>query len=187
MSRLTKAFCLMSLCLLAPTLTVASGVHPLFDVQSTTGSPFPTDRFTLTDSAQNTDRRVNPPMPNCAASPSNCGDVALLNQLDGFNIQPRISIPFDGAIDPSTVNNNTVLFDLRRLVPVDDVAYHLVHDHGGVRRVDDLFQGVRNGASLVSGQPRSTEIRSRSSRPRHDDLRLCRSWVLRILTHSDLA
>ena len=34
--------------------------------------------------------------------PSNCGDVALLNQLDGF------SIPFDGAIDPSTVNNNTV-------------------------------------------------------------------------------
>ncbi len=108
MSRLTKAFCLMSLCLLAPTLTVASGVHPLFDVQSTTDSPFPTDRFTLTDSAQNTDQRVNLPMPNCAASPSNCGDVALLNQLDGFNIQPRISIPFDGAIDPSTVNNNTV-------------------------------------------------------------------------------
>src|SRR6266540_4308901 len=35
-------------------------------------------------------------------------DVPLLNQLDGFNIQPRISIPFDGAIDPSTVNNNTV-------------------------------------------------------------------------------
>jgi hypothetical protein len=47
-------------------------------------------------------------MPNCAASPSNCGDFALLNQLDGFNIQPRISIPFDGAIDPATVNNNTV-------------------------------------------------------------------------------
>ena len=108
MSRLTKAFCLMSLCLLAHSLTVASGVHPLFDLQSTTGSPFPTNRFTLTDSAQNTDRRVNLPMPNCAASPSNCGDFALLNQLDGFNIQPRISIPFDGAIDPSTVNNNTV-------------------------------------------------------------------------------
>jgi len=108
MSRLTKPFCLMALCLLAPTLTVASRVHPLFDVQSTTGSPFPTDRFTLTDSAQNTGRRVNLPTPNCAVSPSNCGDVALLNQLDGFNIQPRISIPFDGAIDPSTVNNNTV-------------------------------------------------------------------------------
>jgi hypothetical protein len=98
----------MSLCLLVPSLTVASGVHPLFDLQSTTGSPFPTNRFTLTDSAQNTDRRVNLPMPNCAASPSNCGDFALLNQLDGFNIQPRISIPFDGAIDPATVNNNTV-------------------------------------------------------------------------------
>ena len=108
MSRLAKAFCLLPLCLLAPTSTVASGVHPRFGLQSTTGSPFPTDRFTLTDSAQNTNRRVNLPMPNCAASPSNCGDVALLNQLDGFNIEPRISIPFDGAIDPSTVNNNTV-------------------------------------------------------------------------------
>jgi len=31
-----------------------------------------------------------------------------LNQLDGFNLQPRISVPFDGAIDPSTVNSNTV-------------------------------------------------------------------------------
>jgi hypothetical protein len=108
MSRLTKPFCLMSLCLLAPTLTVASGVHPLFDVQSTTGSPFPTDRFTLTDSAQNTNRRVNLPMPNCATRPSDCLDVALLNQLDGFNTQPRISIPFDGTIDPATVNTNTV-------------------------------------------------------------------------------
>src|SRR4029434_7164481 len=116
MSRLTKPFCLMSLCLLAPTLTVANGVHPLFDVQSTTGSPFPTDRFTLKDSAQNTHQRVNLPMPNCADSPSNCGDVALLNQLDGFNIQPRISIPFDGAIDPSTVNNNTVFLIDRKSV-----------------------------------------------------------------------
>ena len=34
MSRLTQAFCLMSLCLLAPTLTVASGVHRVFDVAS---------------------------------------------------------------------------------------------------------------------------------------------------------
>jgi len=98
----------MSLCLLAPALTVASGVHPLFDVQSTTGSPFPTDRFTLADSTQNTDRRVNLPMPNCATRPSDCLDVALLNQLDGFNTQPRISIPFEGAIDPATVNSNTV-------------------------------------------------------------------------------
>ena len=94
---------------------------PLFDVQSTTGLPFPTDRFTLTDSAQNTDRRVNLPMPNCVASPSNCGDVALLNQLDGFNIQPRISIPFDGAIDPSTVNNNTVF-----LIRIADTSNRLL-------------------------------------------------------------
>ena len=27
---------------------------------------------------------------------------------DGFNMQPRISVPFDGAIDPATITNRTV-------------------------------------------------------------------------------
>ena len=94
--------------LLAPAPAEASGVHPLFDLQSVTQSPFPSDRFTVTDSSQRTNLRVNLPLPNCATHPSDCLDVALLNQLDGFNTQPRISIPFDGAIDPSTVTSQTV-------------------------------------------------------------------------------
>ena len=32
----------------------------------------------------------------------------MINTLDGFNITPRISIPFNGEIDLSTVNSNTV-------------------------------------------------------------------------------
>ena len=92
----------------APVLAAASGVHPLFNVNSTTQSPFPSDRFTVVDFSQNTFLRVNLPSPNCATNPSDCLDVALLNQLDGFNNQPRLSVPFDGAIDPNTVNSNTV-------------------------------------------------------------------------------
>ena len=91
-----------------PVLAAASGVHPLFNVNSTTQSPFPSDRFTVVDFSQNTFLRVNLPAPNCATNPSDCLDVALLNQLDGFNNQPRLSVPFDGAIDPNTVNSNTV-------------------------------------------------------------------------------
>src|SRR5216684_1395588 len=91
-----------------PVLAAASGVHPLFNVDSNTQSPFPSDRLTAADALQRTGLRVNLPSPNCATHPSDCADVALLNQLDGFNLQPRISIPFDGAIDPSTVNSNTV-------------------------------------------------------------------------------
>ena len=32
----------------------------------------------------------------------------MLDTLDGFNIQPRISIPFSGPIDVSTVSSSTV-------------------------------------------------------------------------------
>ncbi len=98
---------LVSIVLLTPALALAQ-THPLFNLQSTTQSPFPSDRFTAFDSQQLTGLRVNVPLPNCATNPSDCADLTLLNQLDGFNLQPRLSIPFDGAIDVSTVNSNTV-------------------------------------------------------------------------------
>jgi hypothetical protein len=89
-------------------------VRPLYDVRSPEHSPFPSDRFTVTDANQITGRRVNLPMPaDCAANPSDCEDVALLNQLDGFNMQPRVSIPFTGNIDLSSVTSETVF--LQRL------------------------------------------------------------------------
>ena len=123
--------------LLAPILAAASGVHPLFNLQSTTQSPFPTDRFTLRDSRQNTRLRVNLPLPNCTARPSDCLDVALLNQLDGFNTQPRISIPFDGAIDPFTVTSQTVF-----LVRIGNLSDH-----------DDDFQPQVIGINQVVWDP----------------------------------
>jgi Bacterial virulence factor lipase N-terminal len=98
---------LVAVALLAPALALAE-THPLFNVQSTTQSPFPSDRFTAFDSQQLTGLRVNMPLPNCASRPSDCADLSLLNQLDGFNLQPRLSIPFDGAIDVSTANSNTI-------------------------------------------------------------------------------
>ena len=41
-------------------------------------------------------------------SRSSCEDLDVLNTLDGFGLQTRISIPFDGAIDPNTVTSETV-------------------------------------------------------------------------------
>src|SRR3954451_2441103 len=70
--------------------------------------PFPTNLETVSDATQVTGLRVNLPMPDCAAFPSDCADDAVLNTLDGFNIQPRISIPFDAAIDPATVSSSTI-------------------------------------------------------------------------------
>jgi Bacterial Ig-like domain len=72
------------------------------------GQPFPTNLYTVRDHTQATGLRVNLPKPDCAVRPSDCADIDVLNQLDGFNIQPRISIPFSGPIDVSTVSSSTV-------------------------------------------------------------------------------
>jgi Bacterial Ig-like domain len=72
------------------------------------GQPFPTNLDTAPDATQATSVRVDLPLPDCAARPSDCADVRVLNQLDGFNIQPRISIPFSGPIDVSTVSPKTL-------------------------------------------------------------------------------
>jgi hypothetical protein len=72
------------------------------------GLVFPTNIFTTRDPTQITGLRVNLPKPNCATHASDCADIAILDTLDGFNIQPRISIPFSGPIDPSTVNSSDI-------------------------------------------------------------------------------
>ncbi|HLZ00003.1 MAG TPA: hypothetical protein VKT33_13160 [Candidatus Angelobacter sp.] len=102
-----RAIILLVAIILMPALALAA-THPLFNLQSAATSPFPSDRFTVFDAQQLTGLHVNMPLPNCASHPSDCADLTLLNQLDGFNLQPRLSIAFDGAIDPSTVNSNTV-------------------------------------------------------------------------------
>ena len=85
-------------------------VASLFNVSTMQQSPFPSDFFTVSDSGQNTSLRVNLPKPDCNARPSDCQDIDVINHLDGFSVQTRLEIPFDGAIDPNTVNSSTVFF-----------------------------------------------------------------------------
>src|SRR3954447_5735370 len=72
------------------------------------GQLFPSNIYTAPDATQLTGLHVALPQPDCTTRPSDCSDVASLDQLDGFNIQPRITIPFSGAIDVSTVSSSTV-------------------------------------------------------------------------------
>ena len=97
--------------LIVPVATAAQtsgAAHALFDLTAPTKGPFPSNRFTVEDASHNTWLRVNLPLPDCAARPSDCEDVRVLNTLDGFNLQPRLSIPFDGPINPLTVNSDSV-------------------------------------------------------------------------------
>src|SRR2546430_10753590 len=101
---------------------LAFAVEARFDLSSPASSPFPSDRFTVDDHDQKTGLRVNLPKPDCATRPTDCADIDVINTLDGFNLQPRLSIPFSGPIDVSSVSSSTVF-----LVRLGDV-------HGGRSR-----------------------------------------------------
>ncbi len=78
---------------------------------------FPDKRFTVPDRSQVTGRRVNFRLgidypniagvvqPSCTnADYSICDAFAELNKLDGFDLQPRVVVPFTGAINLGSVN-----------------------------------------------------------------------------------
>jgi hypothetical protein len=93
--------------LVLPALAQA-GVQPAYDLSTPDEGPFPNDHWTAVDWSQPTGLRVDLPKPDCAVRPSDCADIDVLNTLDGFNVQPRISIPFTGAIDPSSVSSSSI-------------------------------------------------------------------------------
>jgi hypothetical protein len=93
--------------LLWPSLSWAT-VHPLFDLTHPNRGPFPSNYFTVEDQAHLTGRRVSLPKPDCSERRSDCQDIDVINTLDGFNLQPRLSIPFDGPIDVETVKSSSV-------------------------------------------------------------------------------
>jgi hypothetical protein len=101
---------LLALCalFLVPSTAQAAGVAPTFDLSSPSGAPSPSDRFTTPDASQLTGLRIALPKPDCALFPSDCQDVDVLNDLDGFNVQPRLTIPFSGAIDPQSVTSESM-------------------------------------------------------------------------------
>jgi hypothetical protein len=101
---------------------VLSTVHAAFMDLTPAGGVFPTNVFTDADSSNLTGLRVN--LPDPGTGPADSQDVQIINTLDGFNLQPRLSIPFDGAIDVHTVTSDTVF-----LIRLGDAAD--CHGRGG--------------------------------------------------------
>jgi dienelactone hydrolase len=106
-SRVCSAVFLLVLTSL-PLTASAAGVRVIADGRSPDRTLFPSDRFTVFDLTQNTFQRVRLPKPDCRAQPVACEDIDVLNTLDGFNLQPRLTIPFTGAIDVVSVTSDTV-------------------------------------------------------------------------------
>ena len=88
--------------LLAP-LLLTGGVTVMWNPSDPTVGPFPSDFLTAPDPTQKNGLRVNLPLPDCTTAPSDCADIQLLNQLDGFQTAPRVHFTFSGPIDVASV------------------------------------------------------------------------------------
>jgi hypothetical protein len=70
---------------------------------------FPSNALTVPDASQATGLRMNLPKPNCVVRKSDCAEINLINQLDGFDLDPTISIGFAGSpINVARVTDGTV-------------------------------------------------------------------------------
>jgi len=116
----------LSLVVLVPSVTAAS-VQALFNPDVVGQAPFPSDRSTVPNPANLTLLQVSLPLPDCTTHPSDCNDLRVINTLDGFSVNPRVSIPFSGPIDVNSVNSHTVFFveleDQNRIVGINQVVW----------------------------------------------------------------
>src|SRR5262245_9438033 len=118
-----------------------AAVRALFDLSTPSSGPFPSDWFTVVDPSYNTRHRVNLPLPDCAVRQSDCEDFDVINTLDGFNMQPRLSIPFDDTIDVTTVTSRTV-FLVKLSKPDDDYDCDDVGRGEGACEAGSLVVGI---------------------------------------------
>jgi hypothetical protein len=95
--------------------SLVAHAQPVSVLQGTTyrSAIFPNDMLTVADAGQLTGKRVNfrvgVDFPACdTTNYSTCDSFTLLNQLDGFDIQPRVTIPFTAPIDVKSVNDKDV-------------------------------------------------------------------------------
>lgn len=58
---------------------------------------FPSDALTVADARQATGRRLNLPLPDCRLYVSMCQELRLLNELDGFDVDPTIAVQLAAA------------------------------------------------------------------------------------------
>ncbi|MDQ6705394.1 MAG: hypothetical protein M3Z85_05460, partial [Acidobacteriota bacterium] len=133
-----------------------------FDPASPDVGPFPTDFLTVPDSNQKTGLRINLPSPDCTAQPSGCQDIALLNRLDGFQLEPRIRVRFSGAITPDSLRLGVYFVALDNLtteeygiettgeiVPINEVGYDPA-TQTGYAKPDYLLDQHRRFAIIVT-------------------------------------
>ena len=152
--------CLSLFFLIALTVTpmLAKGVRVEFDPRRSDIGPFPTDFETVPDERQVTGLRVSRP-----ANPF--FEYALdrqLNRLDGFALNPRLTVKFSGAVRTETLRGGIFFvwldavqgdrYHLRpdwHLTPINEVTYDATANRAHAKP-DEPFEGARRYAIIVT-------------------------------------
>lgn len=83
---------------LALGLSLAISLPPTGAAAAEVQALVPSDRQTVPDPRQATGRRVALALPDCAVDPAGCDEIRLVNELDGFSVNPRVAIRFSGPV-----------------------------------------------------------------------------------------
>lgn len=101
--------------------SLAAQTRVLYQPSSPNIGPFPANVLTTPDFGQKTGLRVDLPasFETCgpATSPSVCSNTSLLNQLDGFSVNPRLMVCFSGPVDTSTLSSGISILPATNSAP----------------------------------------------------------------------
>jgi Big-like domain-containing protein len=148
----------------AALLAVLALALPTAALAASAGQPFPSNRYTTEDATQATGLRVDLTKPNCAVRPSDCADIDVLNTLDGFNIQPQISVPFSAPIDLATATSDNIFLvgPGYHVVGINQVVWEPAGNTLHFESDQQLDQSstyllvVTNGVHAADGEPLDT-------------------------------
>jgi hypothetical protein len=115
-------------------LPLCAAVSVRFNPANPQAGPFPADSFTVPDAAQITGKRMDMPLPDCNSLPALCAQFTEINELDGFNVQPRITISFSGPIDTSTLRAGIFFVALDNLT-TDEIGLQKPGDRVAINQV----------------------------------------------------
>ncbi|MGI8694774.1 MAG: hypothetical protein ACR2JK_18045 [Geodermatophilaceae bacterium] len=136
-------------------------------------SLFPSDDLTVFDAGQRTGRRVALPLPDCATHPTDCNTVALLNQLDGFDLDPRLALRFDRPVDTARVAALVTIsaVDSTWSTGVNRVVYDAATNTVFAHPVDQLAPGSRFQLRVGGSKPAQTDFTTMSATDGLRDMR----------------
>jgi len=164
----------------AVSATVLAAVLALVPAGPVTAAPtatavslFPSDNLTVADPAQLTGRRIALPTPDCATRPTDCNTVALLNELDGFDLDPRLALRFDAPVDAARVAARTTIRAVGSgwSTGVDRVVYDAATYTVYAHPVDQLAPGTSFELRISGLNPAQTTFTTMSATDGLHDLR----------------